>query len=297
MERAFADALSVLRVSVRRSDMRFDGSLRLSFWSLASRRASGVDAPPRGFSPSTVHGRVPYGCSISEGIPRAVPDIDPELVRAALGGDATAVRVLVQAMIPIVNARVARALLRRSEGRGRDIQVEVADFAQEVFVGLFSDDCKALRAWDPARGLSFSNFVGLLAQHRAASLLRSRRGFPWATESLHDAEPNAPSVRHQPMIEAGVASRELLARLLEQLEAELSPRGMDLFHRLYVDEQCVDEVCAQTGLRPNAVHQWRRRLGLAARRALEALLSEGRAGTEQSSRVVAQQSPTYRSAK
>src|SRR5262245_8316373 len=98
-------------------------------------------------------------------------NMDPERIRAAIAGDAGAIAELLSAATPVVQARVARALLRRPETRGRDIHADVADLTQEVFVALFTADGKALKAWDPARGLSFANFVGLLAQRRVSSLL------------------------------------------------------------------------------------------------------------------------------
>jgi RNA polymerase sigma factor (sigma-70 family) len=200
--------------------------------------------------------------------------VNRAMVHAALAGDAAAVRDTVDFMTPIVQARVARSLSRRSETRGRDISQDIADFTQEVFVALFTDDAKALRRWDPERGLSFANFVGLLAQHRVSSLLRKRARIPWA-EDLDDFEQQTPlnETVTRRGAESSLASRELLARLLVELESMLSPRGLDLFQRLYVHDQTVEEVCASTHLSPNAVHQWRRRVGQAARQVLERLES------------------------
>jgi RNA polymerase sigma factor (sigma-70 family) len=204
-------------------------------------------------------------------ITMAKPEIDPVTVRFGLAGDPSAVRTLIEAMAPVVHARVVRALHRRHDARGRDLAQDVADFTQDVFVALFSEDGKALRSWDPQRGLSFQNFVGLLAQRRVASLLRVRKRNPWSDQTVRDSEPALLPALHEEPIEAGAASRELLGQLLTHLESTLSTRGLDLFQRLYVDEQTVAEVCKQTGLSSNAVHQWRRRLGLLARDALEKL--------------------------
>ncbi len=199
--------------------------------------------------------------------------MDPTRIRDALSGAEDALADLLRESTPVIQARVARALLRRPESRGRDIRQDVADLTQEVFVALFNSDGKALRAWDPGRGLSFANFVGLLAQRRVSSLLRTKHGTPWSEELDPDAASDEPTTEAAPDADAG--NRELLSQLLEQLEASLSARGMELFHRLYVAQEPVEEVCAQTGLSPNAVHQWRRRLGQAARRALENLQHEG----------------------
>ncbi|HKP56677.1 MAG TPA: sigma-70 family RNA polymerase sigma factor [Polyangiales bacterium] len=200
--------------------------------------------------------------------------MDPARIRDALAGAPDAVDELMRAATPVIQARVARALLRRPESRGRDLRQEIADFTQDVFVALFSADGKALRAWDPQRGLSFANFVGLLAQRRVSSMLRTRQGSPWS-EELHADAAHEESTG-QPAPDADAGSRELLRRVLEELEASLSARGMELFQRLYVAQESVEDVCEQTGLSANAVHQWRRRLGIAAREVLERLQREQR---------------------
>jgi RNA polymerase sigma-70 factor (ECF subfamily) len=192
--------------------------------------------------------------------------MDPERIRAAIAGDAGAIAELLSAATPVVQARVARALLRRPESRGRDIHADVADLTQEVFVVLFTADGKALKAWDPARGLSFANFVGLLAQRRVSSLLRTRHAQSWADELDPDSLPEAAAASPQP--ESAAYSRELLSRLLERLQAQLSARGMELFQRLFVAQESVEEICAHMDLTANAVHQWRRRLAVAAQNAL-----------------------------
>ena len=108
------------------------------------------------------------------------------LLDQALAGDVAATRRLVAAIMPIVQARVARTLVRRRGGSGRDARQEVQDLAQDVFAALFADDGKVLRAWDPVRGLTLASFCGLVAEREAASILRSGRRSPWteaATET------------------------------------------------------------------------------------------------------------------
>lgn len=198
--------------------------------------------------------------------------MDPERIRSAIAGDAAALSELLSVATPVVQARVARTLLRRPDARSRDIRSDIADLTQEVFVALFTADGKALKAWDPARGLSFPNFVGLLAQRRVASILRSRsahlRTEPLEHEVMNDV------IGAAPLPDTIASSREILTRLLERLHAQLSARGMELFERLFVKQESVEEVCAHMDLSSNAVHQWRRRLGLAATRALREIKAE-----------------------
>lgn len=190
-------------------------------------------------------------------------EIDAERLRRALDGRSEEVTQLVALLTPVVQARVARALLRRP-ARDRDIQQDVADLTQEVFVALFSADARSLRSWEPARGLSLLNFVGLLAERRVASLLRTKRYDSTGPELNAEASTGNSA-------DGRVVSRMMLERVLESLQSSLSARGLELFHRLYVQEQSVEEICAQTDLQPAAVHQWRHRLRDAARAALNAL--------------------------
>jgi DNA-directed RNA polymerase specialized sigma24 family protein len=218
----------------------------------------------------------PLGCKFDTRAPRRMTkqgsaDLDPAAVRAALAGDAGAVQRLIETLSPVVQARVARTLLRRPESRMRDVRQDVADLTQEVFVALFADDAKALKAWDPNLGLSLVNFVGLLAQRRAASILRVKRRMPWQEESAGDDLPVEPPAHAQREADAQIGSRDLLQRLFDRLQVSLSPRGLELFYRLYVDEQAIEDVCAQTGMNAAAVYQWKSRLGKAARDALEEL--------------------------
>ena len=183
---------------------------------------------------------------------------DPKvLIQKALTGDPASVRALVDRLAPVISRRVSAALWSR---RGkRSVAQEVADLSQDVFLALFQADGKALRAWDPARGMSLDSFVGLLAQHQVISILRSGRTSPWREDptEIEDlersgAQPSSP--------ETVVASRESLRVLLDRLRETLSPRGLELFQRIIVDEESVDHLIATTGLTSDAIYQWKTRL-------------------------------------
>lgn len=132
-------------------------------------------------------------------------------VRSALAGDADAVRWLVDTLTPVIQARVARALLRRAHAAGaRCSRQEVEDLTQEVFVSLFEADGKILLAWEPERGMSLANFVGLVAERQAASILRSGRRSPWTEDPTlgEELERLSPSSMGP---DERVASQQLLA--------------------------------------------------------------------------------------
>lgn len=198
---------------------------------------------------------------------------DTVRVTRALAGDRVAARELVDALVSVVQARVARALMRgRGRAAGRDVHQDVADLTQQVFEVLFADGGRVLRSWDASRGLSLANFVGLVAEREVASILRSGRRSPWTDDPTLDDELTA-AAGTVPGPEAEVSSQEQLGALLDRLRERLSPLGLSLFRRLFVDEASVDEVCAETGMTTDAVYAWRSRLGRLARELLAEIVS------------------------
>jgi RNA polymerase sigma-70 factor (ECF subfamily) len=191
----------------------------------------------------------------------------PQLLQAALAGDGAATRDLVELLAPVVHARVARTLLRSPPGRrqNRDLRQEIEDFVQEVFAALLAKRAQLLRGWDPTRGLSVENYVGLLSERHVISILRSGRRSPWTEEATDGPRLDATAGRTE-SAHREVASRQVLARLLERMRAELSPMGQEMFQRLVVDEQTVDEVCAAMQMTADAVYAWRSRLAKLARK-------------------------------
>ena len=192
-----------------------------------------------------------------------------EEVRRALAGEEPALTRLVQRLTPVIQKRVARGLLlwRTGKAAGRDVRQEVEDITQEVFLALFADGGKALRSWQPERGLSLLNFVGLVAERQTASILRSGKRSPWKDESPLPEDFNQAAPDRGP--EEITASREQLELLLGRLTEELSPLGRHLFDLLFLRELPVEEVMRQTGMRADAVYAWRSRLRRLAVRLLD----------------------------
>jgi hypothetical protein len=210
------------------------------------------------------------------------------LLERALGGDVASVRLLVRMLTPIVQARVVRTLVRRRGATGRDVRQEVPDLAQDVFAALFAEDARVLRAWDPSRGLSLGSFCGLVAEREAASILRSGRRSPW-TESATELDALERELAHVAPAEDFVASREHFERIVDRLREALSPRGLELFHRLVVEEEDVASVCATTNMTPDAVYAWKSRIGKLVRKLAAELASS-------EPRIVSEQAPSRRRA-
>lgn len=213
------------------------------------------------------------------------PELNVTLVARALGGERLAVRALVDALTPVVQMRVARALRRRrGAALGRDVRQELEDLTQSVFLAIFANGGQALRKWDPARGSSLEGFVGLLADHEIASILRSRRRSPWTEDPTaeEDLAEDAPAGDVGPEVET--LSREALRTIVDRLRERLSERGLDLFFSLFVEERSTEEVCADTGLSPDAVYAWRSRIGKLVRQIAADLVSENEASDRRSPR-------------
>lgn len=222
-------------------------------------------ASPRALS-CVYHGRI--GAPERAATDVAHPDTNKALLDAALAGDAGAIRSLVRALTPVVQARVGRALLRRRALVNGDLRERTSDLVQDVFVELLRDGGRALRAWDPARGLSLPNWVGLIAEQRAAAALRGRRAAMGFDVSMEDAPDAQAPPGDDP--EASLLARDRLQHVLDVLRAELSPLGMSLFQALVVEEEAIASVASRTGMSISAVQAWSSRL----KRRIAAILDE-----------------------
>ncbi|RMH16597.1 MAG: sigma-70 family RNA polymerase sigma factor [Acidobacteria bacterium] len=242
-------------------------------------RTGSAPAPGIYWRPSVGAGRAPYGGRrvLDAGGARAVGDGRPDQttpaeIERALAGDAAALAALVDELTPVVQARVARVLLRRRTTR--DVRQEVEDLTQEVFLALFAGGGRVLRSWQPQRGLSLKNFVGLVADRQATSILRSGKRSPWTEEPTAVDDLDRPADDADP--EARALSRQQLRRLLELLRERLSPLGWHLFDLLFIQEKTVTEVCRTAEMSPEAVYAWRSRLRRQARRLARRIESESR---------------------
>ena len=193
-------------------------------------------------------------------------ETDPEcrdLIERVRVGDRVAIGTLIQFVRPVIQARAARTVLRNLTcARGRDVRQEVEDLTQEVFFSLCDDDWRVLRSWDPTRGLSFRNFIGLVADRQVSSILRSGRrsawrenptSGEWITDHLDHALPQA-------QLEEAVSSREILCILIEELRGALSPLGFRIFELMWMDEHSIEDVAKALELTPNAIYSHRSRL-------------------------------------
>jgi RNA polymerase sigma-70 factor (ECF subfamily) len=183
-----------------------------------------------------------------------------EVLRRALAGDVEALTQLVDMLTPVVHARTLRALARHRRGvDGRNARQELEDLAQDVFSLCFANDAKILRMWDPARGMSLANFVGLVTEREVTHTLRSGRRTPWSLVPTQDDELES-ILPLQEGAEATLDAKDVIDRTWTRLEAELTPRGLLLLRRLVIDEQPPEVVGAELGMTTQAVYSWKQRL-------------------------------------
>jgi RNA polymerase sigma-70 factor (ECF subfamily) len=196
---------------------------------------------------------------------------DQELLRAALEGDLSGRRALVLHLLPTVQARVLHALLRYK--RREQAEQAAPDLTQTVFLVLFEDNGRRLRAWQAERGASLLSFVGLVAEREVIAHLRRGRRNPW-TESPTEADELVTRVGGTRDHESQVASRELLDAVLDRALSTLDDRGLLLFQRLVVDESPVDAVATETGSTLASLYMWRSRFSKLVRSIAEDLSGE-----------------------
>ena len=207
--------------------------------------------------------------------------IDVDLVERAIAGDRAAVRVLVDAVTPIIQVRAARTLLRmRSKAGVRSVRQEIEDLTQTVFVSLFSDGGRILKQWDPKRG-AIHAFVSVVTEREIISIMRNRNKNPWteAPTLFDDDEDMDRSTDVATGPEVRTSSREVLAALVEQVRAKLTPKGLELFYWLLVEERSIEEVVSMTGMTVDAVYAWRSRLGRLVRTLASEMMSENEGST------------------
>jgi RNA polymerase sigma factor (sigma-70 family) len=201
---------------------------------------------------------------------------EPEvaLVQRALGGDGRAVRALVDQLTPVIQARVARGLVRRSRAAaGRNVRQEVEDFVQEVMISLFAENGRALRAWDPRRGLSLNNFVGFLAERQIITILRTAKRSPWTEDPTLEGDLEGP-MGSDDHLAAALESQQVWELVLDRLTERLSPLGAALFEAVWLNERSVTEAAEQFSMSRDAVYAWQSRLGKALRVVATEVMSE-----------------------
>ena len=189
-----------------------------------------------------------------------------------LDGDRRAVSAFVRVMTPIVQARAAKAM-RGFAVEGSRARQELEDMVQDTFLAIFANDSKLLRGWDPDRGLSFQNFVGLIAYRLALSKLRTQKSNPFNADPTMDEELEQ-GQEPEPAFDTALAQRDLMVKVVARVRAKLSPLGLSLFTALIIEEREIEDVMMEESMSRDALYAWRSRLLKAIKREYQSLLAE-----------------------
>ncbi len=186
-----------------------------------------------------------------------------ETVERAIRGDTKARVALVALLTPVIHCRVGRVLAERRWKRG--ISSEHHDLVQECFASVFADDARVLRQWDPERGLSLVNWIGIVSQRRARDLVRRSEQLDF--EALVSGETALLASVGSEAMEANVELKQTLSRL----SSELSARGVQLFEHLWLADDDISTVARILNMNEKAVYAARGRLRERIRELLEPL--------------------------
>lgn len=204
-----------------------------------------------------------------------------ELAATPVGSPSgAAMQGLVTRLSPTIQRAVTRTLL--AHGRGR-VLTNLGAFVQEhrqlVFARLFERDARVLRIWDPDRGLSLRGWVGRFAALRTRDALRSMAADPWRDQAM-------PPDFFDQMVSEGtpeqvVATVGLWSRVRDQVRRGATDQGKQMFALLFEQDLSTQEIADATGLLPDAIFQWRRRL----RREMKRLIADSMSGPRRASRT------------
>jgi RNA polymerase sigma-70 factor (ECF subfamily) len=189
-------------------------------------------------------------------------DADLALLAQVVRGQPAAVRVVARRLLPVIQARVRRALRRLTPAHLGDAD----DVVQKIWLVLLKDGGRQLLAYDPTRGVSLEAYVGMISerevrnhiQHEAAS---SRRP-PAGHASLDEAGEVAAS---RPDPEAEVVSADLAARLDAHLALALGPKGVAILRLVYGDGCAPEQAARSLGCNLQVVYNWQHRIRTLAR--------------------------------
>ncbi len=161
-----------------------------------------------------------------------------------------------------VAREVSFAVSRLAASERRDPRQEVRDLVHEILLGLFEDDGKALRRWDPERGRTLESFVQLIARRRVPRMLSGGRGNPWADAPIDPADLETVDERD---LAHRLEQRNQLDQVLAAMYAKMNDRDHVLFDLLFVKELSPESVAEQLEMTRGAVNAWTYRMRKLAR--------------------------------
>ncbi|MEL7370160.1 MAG: sigma factor [Myxococcota bacterium] len=179
-----------------------------------------------------------------------------DVEQALLPGHHRCLKRLTAELFPVVRKRVIRVLSTVRSPNGTVLRSDADDLVQEVFAHLFNHDARILRQWDPARGASLQTHIGLVAERRVRSLLRSGRWTWWREEPS-----TAIAIElHARPVESPAVAALYWECVIGRANKRLSKRGQRMMDLLFIKQRPVAEVSKQTGMTVASLYAWRSRL-------------------------------------
>lgn len=169
----------------------------------------------------------------------AVIRSDPQAVRAFIHEFGALFR-------SVIRGRVFGAWLKREE-----------DLLQELFLGLFRNNCRVLRLWDPHKGKSLRSFLHQFAVQRTLDWLRQQRRHSLEVPTL---DPHSNDKADPSQVAASREPPEWVTELLLRFRAQCSPEEWVLIEMSYLQDRTVAEIASTLELTEENVYQRRHRI-------------------------------------
>lgn len=185
-------------------------------------------------------------------------------------------RELARRLMFAIAREVSFAVSRLARSQSRDPKQEVRDLVHDVLLGLFENDGKALRRWDPERGRSLESFVQLVARRRVPRMLSGGRGNPWADAPI---DPTDVDTVDETDLARRLEQRNQLDQVLSALHERMNERDHELFDLVFVKELSPEAVAEQMEMTRGAVNAWAYRVRKLARTV--AIAADREADTEE----------------
>jgi RNA polymerase sigma factor (sigma-70 family) len=173
--------------------------------------------------------------------------VEATLIDQSLAGNKTAIRQLVDYLIPTIKKKVLAIL--HAHLSASSFASDADDVAQLVLEKLFRNGGQVLKNWDRQRPLRPN--VSVLSRNAAIDWLRERKNLD-PLEVL-EVEPS-----EDPRAE--LENRDEMMRLMKELNRELSPQDSFLFRELIINDRSFEDISTETGLVVGTLHVRKHRL-------------------------------------
>jgi RNA polymerase sigma factor (sigma-70 family) len=183
-----------------------------------------------------------------------------DLIRQARSGQTAAVRILVERLMPVVQARVQRRVMRMPGSKIGHYDRD--DLVQEIWLALVKDELRVLSAYDPARGATLEGYVGMIAEREIGNIRqRELEAEKRKTNQLSVVVEQIDQVaRSFDSPEANLEGRRMSEQLGVYLEQNLPPKGRIICRYVYGDHAPIEKISEILGVSRQVVYNWQHKI-------------------------------------